>query len=118
VQCLLVVEDGGEKVSLTLPMRSTPVDPPDTYYLETTGTVRGIRLAMCGAASGQGSLQLETDYTGLNATNALSYARFVTALKRAEGRFTVSAYVNGTPRHLVTFQLPLPFEDSDRERSR
>ncbi len=118
VQCLLVVEDGRERVSLTLPMRSTPVDPPDTYYLETPGTVRGIRLAMRVSAAGQGTLQLETNYTGLDAAKALSYARFIAALKRMEGRFTVSAYVDGTPRHLVTIRLPLPFEEPDRERSR
>lgn len=118
VRCLLVVEGGGERVSLTLPMRSTPVEPPDTYHMETPGTVRGIRLAMSVSAAGQGTLQLETDYTGLDAARAASYARFVAALERREGRFTVSAYVDGIPRHLVTIQLPLPFEDSDRERSR
>lgn len=117
VRCLLVVEDGGEKTSLTLPMRSTPVDPPYTYYMETPGTVRGLRLAINVSDAEQGTLQLETDYTGLEATLAASYARFVAALKRSEGTFTVSAYVNNIPRHLMTIHLPLPFEDSDRERS-
>jgi uncharacterized protein (DUF433 family) len=118
LRCLLVVENGSEKVSLTLPMRSTPVDLPDTYYLETPRTVRGMWLSMGVFAGGQGTLQVETDYTALHASRALAYARFVAALKRAEGRFTVSFYLKGIPRHLVTFQLPLPFEDSDRERSR
>ena len=118
VRCLLVVEDGGEKVSLTLPMRSTPVDSPDTYYMETPGAVRGLRLAMRVSAAGQGSLQLETDYTGLDVARATSYARFVAALKGREGRFTVSAYVDNVPLHLVTIHLPLAFRDSDRERSR
>ncbi len=118
VRCLLVVEDEGEKVSLTLPMRCTPVDSPDTYNIETPGTVRGIRLAMSVSVTGQGSLQLQTDYTGLETSRALAYARFVAALKGAEGLFTVSAYVDGIPRHLVSVQLPLPFSEQDRERSR
>lgn len=118
VRCLLVAEGKGEKVSLTLPMRYTPVDPAGTHHFETPRTVRGLRLAMRVSAAGPGTLQLETDYTGLDAARALAYARFVVALKGSEGRFTVSAYVEGTPRHLVTIHLPLPFEDSDRERSR
>ncbi len=118
VQCLLAVEDEGGKVSLTLPMRYTPMDVLDMHYLEIPRTVQGIRLAMRVSGAGQGTLQLETDYTGLDVTRALAYARFVAALKRPEGRFTVSAYVEGTPRHLVTVQLPLPFEEPDRERSR
>lgn len=118
VQCLLVVDEAGEKVSLTLPMRRTPVDLPGVYYLETPRTVPGIWLAMRISAAGQGTLQLKTDYTGLDVARVISYARFVAALKRTEGRFTVSVYVKGTPRHLVTIQLPLPFEDSDRESTR
>ena len=118
VQCLLAVEGGGERASLTLPMRTAPTGPPGGYHMETPGTVRGIRLAMSISAAGQGTLQLETDYTGLESGRALAYARFVAALKRAEGLFTISAYVDGTPRHLVSAQLPLPFPEQDRERSR
>jgi len=117
VQCLLAVEYGGEKTSLTLPLRTRPI-APNVYDLETPGTVRGLNLAMRVSASGQGNLQLQTDYTGLEVGRALSYARFVDALKREEGKFTVSAYVGGTPLHLVTINLPLPFEEADRERSR
>jgi hypothetical protein len=117
-QCLLTVDYGDEKVSLTLPLRSMPIDPPNTYYLETPGTVQGFKLAMRISATGQGNLQLQTDYTGLDAGMILSYARFVDALRREEGRFTVSAYVGPMPLHLVTVDLPLPFEESDRERSR
>lgn len=105
-------------MSLTLPMRSAPVDPPNTYYMETPGTVRGIWLAIHASATGQGTLQFERNYTGLDTAKALAYARFIDSLKNEEGRFSVSAYVDGTPRHLVTIQLPLPFEASDRERSR
>lgn len=117
VQCLLVVEHGGEKISLNLPLRSIPIDPPNVYDLETPGTVRGFRLAMRVSVTGQGNLELQTDYTGLDVGRVLSYARFVDALKRKDGRFTVSAYVDGTPRHLVSVNLPLPFEETDRERS-
>ena len=118
VQCLLVVEDGDEEASLTLPMRSAQVGPPGTYHLETPRTVRGLRLAMRVSEAGQGTLQLETDYTGLDVSRAASYARFVAALKRRRGRFTVSAYVDNVPLHLVTIHLPLPFSEQDRERSR
>jgi uncharacterized protein (DUF433 family) len=118
VQCLLTVEAGDEQVSLTLPMRSVPIDPPNIYYLETPGTVRGIKLAMRVSATGQGNLQLQTDYTGLETGRILSYARFANALRREEGKFTVSAYVGPIPRHLVTIELPLPFTEADRERSR
>lgn len=117
-QCLLTVEYGDGKVSLTLPLRSIPIDPPNVYELETPGTVRGLKLAMRVSATGQGNLQLQTDYTGMEIGRALSYARFFDALKREDGRFTVSAYVSGAPLHLVTIELPLPFEESDRERSR
>lgn len=117
VQCLLVVEYGSEKTSLTLPLRTIPI-APNVYDIKTPGTVRGLKLAMRVSASGQGSLQLQTDYTGLEVGRAQSYARFVDALKREAGKFTVSAYVDGKPRHLVTINLPLPFEASDRERSR
>lgn len=116
VQCLLVVEYGSEKTSLTLPLRTIPI-APDVYDIKTPGTVRGLKLAMRVSASGQGSLQLQTDYTGLEVGRALSYARFVDALKREAGKFTVSAYVDGKPLPLVTINLPLPFEASDRERS-
>ena len=118
VQCLLVVEDDGEQTSLTLPMRSAEVGPPGTYYLETPRTVRGLRLAMRVSEAGQGTLQFETNYTGLDVSRAASYARFVAALKRRGGRFTVSAYVDNVPLHLVTMHLPLPFSEQDRKRSR
>src|SRR5215204_6053421 len=101
MQCLLTVDYGDEKVSLTLPLRSIPMDPPNEYYLETPGTVRGFRLAMRVSATGQGNLQLQTDYTGLDAGRILSYARFVDALRREEGRFTVSTYVGPILLHLV-----------------
>src|SRR5215210_3665418 len=117
LRCLLVVEAGGERVSLTLPMHVMKVDPPAPYYLETSRTVRGLRLVMRFSKSGRGDLQLETDYTGLDATKAYSYARFVAALNRREGRFTVSVYADNGPRHLVTIQLPLPFDESYRERA-
>ena len=119
VRCLLAVEDEAERVSLVLPMRVvSPVDPLAPYYAETPGTVRGFRLAVRVSESGQGALQLETDYTDLDAAEAYSYARFVAALKRPrEGRFTVSAYVDNIPRQLVTIQLPLPFDELDRQRS-
>lgn len=117
-QCLLTVEYDGEKVSLTLPLRSIPIDSPNVYDLETPGTVRGLKLAMRVSASGQGNLQLQTDYTGLDVDRILSYARFVDALRAQHGSFTVSAYAGPVPLHLVTIKLPLPFEESDRERSR
>lgn len=117
-QCLLTVEHSDGKASLTLPLLSIPIDPPNVYELETPGTVRGLKLAMRVSATGQGNLQLQTDYTGLDIGRALSYAQFVDALKREDGRFTVSAYVKGTPLHLVTIELPLPFEEYDKERSR
>jgi uncharacterized protein (DUF433 family) len=117
VRFLLAVEDGGERVSLSLRMHVTQGDPPTPYYLETPGTVRGLRLAMRFSESGQGDLQLETDYTGLDAAKAYSYARFVAALKRREGIFRVLAYAGNILRHVATIQLPLPFDESDRERS-
>src|SRR5215210_2045947 len=118
VQCLLTVEYGDERVSLTLPMRSVPIDPPNVYYLETPGTVRGIKLAMHVSVTDRGNLQLQTNYVGLETGRILSYARFADALRREEGRFAVSAYVGPVPRHLVTIELPLSFTDADRERSR
>lgn len=118
MQCLLAVEGGAGRVSLTLPMRSTPVDPPSVYEFETPCTVRGLKLYIRVSADGQGALQVETDYTGLDASRALSYARFLDALRWEDGRFTVSAYVKGRPLHLATIALPLPFGEDDRERSR
>jgi hypothetical protein len=113
VRFLLAMEDGGERVSLSLRMHVTQGDPPTPYYLETPGTVRGLRLAMRFSESGQGDLQLETDYTGLDAAKAYSYARFVAALKRREGIFRVLAYAGNILRHVATIQLPLPFDESD-----
>lgn len=119
VQCLLTVEHGSEKTSLTLPLRSTPVDPPNVYDLETPGTVQGLRIGMRVSATEQGTFQLDADYSGLEVGRALSYARFVDALKNGEGRFTIAAYVNGgAPKHLVSIDLPLPFDQDERERSR
>lgn len=118
VRCLLMIEQDREKTSLMLPLRSILVDPPNVYDLETPGTVQGIELTMRVSATDQGNLQLQTDYAGLEIGRALSYARFVAALKGKDGTFTISAYVGGRPRHLVTVDLPLPFEDADRERSR
>src|SRR5215212_926617 len=91
VQCLLTVDGGGDRVSLTLPLRSIPIAPPDVYELQTLGTVKGLKVTLRVSATGQGNLELQTNYIGLDASRALSYARFVDALKREDGRFTVSA---------------------------
>ncbi len=87
VQCLLNVDSGDEKVSLTLPMRSIPIDPPHVYDLETPGTVRGIKLAMRVSISIQGTLEMQTNYTGLDVDKIISYARFANALRRDQGTF-------------------------------
>jgi len=114
VQCLLTVEHADKKVSLTLPMRSVPIDPPNVYDLETPRTVRGIKLALRVSANMQGTLQLRTNYTGLDVDKILSYARFANALRWEQGIFVVSAYVGPNPLHLATIELPLPFEEADR----
>jgi hypothetical protein len=118
VQCLLTVEDGDKKVSLTLPMRSVPIDPPNVYDLETPGTVPGIKLALRVSTNKRGALQLQTNYIGLDVDRILSYARFAYALRREQGIFVVSAYVGPTPLRLATIELPLPFEEADRTRVR
>jgi len=118
VQCLLTLDDDEEKVSLTLPMRVIAIDPDNVYELETPATVKGIRLVVRVSADKRGALEMQTNYTGLDAGQALSYARFANALRKVQGSFVVSAYVKGRPLHLATIELPLPFEETDRTRVR
>lgn len=119
VECLLVVDSEDERVSLTLPFLTDTSYAPATFKLETPATVPGLQLKIeLSPEDMRGELQIQTNYSGLGVDTVLSYARLSEALRREAGRLTISAYHEGAPLHLASLDLPLPFDEADRERVR